>query len=145
VSRIQEISVAEARRLQQTGLRMIDVREPDEHALGLPEGALAVPRAVLEADPAASIADKAEPILLICAGGRRSLLAAESLAAQGYAELYSVSGGFNRWQAAGLPVSSNEDSDFLQRYSRHLRLPQVGLDGQKKLQRARGLVVGPPA
>lgn len=142
MSRIQEISVAEARRLQQTGLRMIDVREPDEHALGLPEGALSVPRAALERDPTASHPDREQALLLICASGRRSLQAAESLAAQGYAELYTVVGGFARWQADGLPVSSNEDSDFLQRYSRHLRLPQVGLDGQKKLQRARVLVVG---
>lgn len=142
MSRIQEISVAEARRLQQTGLRLIDVREPDEHALGLPEGALAVPRAALERDPTASHPDREQALLLICASGRRSLQAAESLAAQGYAELYTVVGGFARWQADGLPVSSNEDSDFLQRYSRHLRLPQVGLDGQKKLQRARVLVVG---
>ncbi len=142
MSRIQEISVAEARRLQQTGLRMIDVREPDEQALGLPEGALAVPRAVLERDPTASHPDREQALLLICASGRRSLQAAESLAAQGYAELYTVAGGFTRWQADGLPVNSNEDGDFLQRYSRHLRLPQVGLDGQKKLQRARVLVVG---
>jgi len=54
-----------------------------------------------------------------------------------------VVGGFEAWKAAGLPVAgTSEDADFLERYSRHLRLPQVGLAGQKKLEQARVLMVG---
>ncbi|KFN44429.1 molybdopterin-synthase adenylyltransferase MoeB [Arenimonas oryziterrae] len=139
---IREITPAQALALQQQGARLIDVREPDEHALGLPEGAVPVPRAQLEAEPGAHQAAHDAPLLLICAGGRRSLLAAESLAAQGYTNLYSVVGGFGRWQAEHLPITSGEDPDFLQRYSRHLRLPQVGLAGQKKLEQARVTLIG---
>ncbi|MFA6987209.1 MAG: molybdopterin-synthase adenylyltransferase MoeB [Arenimonas sp.] len=140
---IIEISPASAREMQERGARLIDVREPDEHALGVPAGALAVPRAALEAEPAEHHPERDESLLLICGSGRRSLLAAQALAEKGYCRLYSVVGGFAAWQAARLPVQgSQQDADFLERYSRHLRLPQVGLDGQKALEKARVLVVG---
>lgn len=139
---IRQITPEQARALQAQGARLIDVRETDEHALGLPADALPVPRDLLEANPSAHQPDRNAPLVLICAGGRRSLLAAESLAGQGYTQLYSVTGGFDRWQTDGLPISGGEESGFLQRYARHLRLPQVGLSGQKRLQASRVLVVG---
>ena len=144
MAKIEEISPAEARRRQAGGSRLVDVREPGEHALGLPEGAVPVPRAALEADPGATAPDRAGELLLICAGGRRSLLAAQALQQQGYPRVVSVAGGFDAWQREGLPVmpGASEDADFLERYSRHLRLPQVGLEGQRRLARSRVLLVG---
>jgi len=140
---ISEISPAKALELLQSGARLIDVRDPDEHALGVPEGASPVPRARLEAQASAHHPERNQALLLICGSGKRSMLAAQALAAQGYSSLYSVVGGFEAWKAAGLPVAgSTEDADFLERYSRHLRLPQVGLAGQKRLEQARVLVVG---
>jgi len=140
---ISEISPAEALELLQAGARLIDVRDPDEHALGIPDGASPVPRARLEAQATAHHPERNQALLLICGSGKRSMLAAQALAAQGYSSLYSVVGGFEAWKAAGLPVAgSTEDADFLERYSRHLRLPQVGLAGQKRLEQARVLVVG---
>ena len=142
-SAILEISASKAHELQQGGTRLIDVREPDEHALGLPAGALPVARKRLEAEPGVHHPDRSEALLLICGSGKRSMLAAQALAAHGYSRLYSVTGGFAAWQAAGLPVQgSGQDSDFLERYSRHLRLPQVGLAGQKALEQARVVVIG---
>lgn len=129
--------------MQGQGARLIDVREPAEHALGVPAGALAVPRAQLEAVPEQHHPETSEALLLICGSGKRSLLAAQALAGKGYSRLYSVVGGFTAWQAARLPVEGAEaDADFLERYSRHLRLPQVGLAGQKALEQARVLLVG---
>jgi len=140
---ILEISPAEALVLLDAGARLIDVREPDEHALGLPAKALAVTRARLEASPGEFHSEPNQPLLLICAGGKRSLLAAQSLSAQGYTRLYSIAGGFQRWQQEGWPVTgAPADPDFMERYSRHLRLPQVGLEGQIKLGQSRVLVVG---
>ena len=125
------------------GGHLIDVRESDEHALGLPTKAMAVPRSQLEAAPTQFQPAKDEALLLICAGGTRSRLAAEALSVQGYTRLYSVAGGFERWRREGLPIEgSPADADFLERYSRHLRLPQVGLQGQRRLAEARVLVVG---
>lgn len=139
---ISEISASEARRRQQLGAVFIDVRELDEHALGLPEGATACPRAQLESAPHAWVADRNADVVLICGSGRRSMLAAETLAGQGYRRLASVSGGYSAWLAGGLPVAARHDADFLDRYSRHLRLPQVGLPGQEALAAARVVVIG---
>ena len=141
---IEEINPAEARRRMAAGSRLVDVREPGEHALGLPEGALPIPRAVLEGDPARVTPDTQAELLLICAGGRRSLLAAQSLQAQGYGRVVSVAGGYDAWCRDGLPTvpGAHEDADFLERYSRHLRLPQVGLEGQRRLAQAKVLLVG---
>ena len=72
----------------------------------------------------------------------RSLRTAEALAAQGFANVMSVAGGTARWIAEGLPVAMPEgeiDGDFAERYSRHLRLPQVGIDGQRTGRRVDGV------
>jgi molybdopterin/thiamine biosynthesis adenylyltransferase/rhodanese-related sulfurtransferase len=138
---IPEITPQEAYARMSRGARLVDVREADEHALGLPRGALALPRAELERMPSQAGAGEHE-LLLICGSGRRSLLAAQALAAQGIGRLSSVAGGVAAWQAAGLPVDTSEDADFLERYSRHLRLPQVGLEGQQALAASRMLLVG---
>src|SRR5690606_30463033 len=86
---IEEISPAEALRRMARGSRLVDVREPGEHAMGLPEGALPLPRAALEAEPERLTPDREAELLLICGSGRRSLLAAEALRAKGYRRLRS--------------------------------------------------------
>ena len=139
---VEEISVEEALRRQGEGVVLIDVREPGETALGRPAGSRVVPRAQLEANPRAHHSPDT-PLMLSCGSGRRSLLAARALVAQGYARVASVAGGFAAWKSAGLPLAaSDEDPDFLERYSRHLRLPQVGLEGQRRLEQSRLLLVG---
>jgi molybdopterin/thiamine biosynthesis adenylyltransferase/rhodanese-related sulfurtransferase len=138
---IEQVDVREAHARQQRGAKLVDVRERDEHALGYPRGAACVPRAAFEADPRATLAGHAGEVLLICGSGKRSQRAAEALEAQGIAAT-NVEGGFAAWQAAALPVDGVDDADFSERYSRHLRLPQVGVEGQKKLEAARVLLVG---
>jgi len=142
--KIDEISPAEARRRMAQGSRLLDVREAGEHALGLPEGALPLPRAALEANPGQVTPDTDAELLLICGSGRRSMLAAQALQTRGYGRLCSVAGGYEAWCKDGLPTVAGapEDADFLERYSRHLRLPQVGLAGQRQLAQARVLLVG---
>ena len=141
MSDIREITAAEAFALMSRGARLVDVRDPGEHALGLPRDALAIPRATLEADPSLAKAEGCD-LVLICGSGKRSMLAALSLAARGHGRLHSVIGGYTAWQSAGLPVDASEDADFLERYSRHLLLPQVGLAGQRRLGQSRVLLVG---
>lgn len=141
VETIPEISPLEALQLQRKGALLVDVRETDEHALGLAEGAIAAPRAALEAEPAKFL-PAGKPVLLICGSGRRSMLAAQALAAGGYRSVHSVAGGMTGWQAAGFPMAALEDADFIERYSRHLRLPQVGMVGQRQLEQSRVLLVG---
>jgi len=81
--------------------------------------------------------------VLICQSGARSLKAAQALDAAGYAQIASVEGGTTRWIAEGLPITQPDvDTDFYDRYSRHLRLPEVGEAGQRRLEAARVAMVG---
>ena len=119
-----------------------------ERELGMAEGALGVARAELEAAPQLYLPDRHADIMLICQSGGRSMLAAEALHRQGYRNVCSVRGGTLRWMAEGLPMARPEppaqprDQDFLERYSRHLLLPEIGMRGQKRLAMARVLMLG---
>lgn len=138
----REISPAEAFERLQAGAVLIDVREDFERAAGLPRGARALPLARLETEIAQHAA-AGDEVLLICAAGGRSLRGAHALLAAGYARPLSVRGGCAAWREAGLPWGdARETPDFLERYDRHLRLPQVGLEGQRRLQRARVAIIG---
>jgi sulfur-carrier protein adenylyltransferase/sulfurtransferase len=146
---IPEIPPAEALDRQRRGAVLIDVRESHERALGMAEGARGVAMDALIADAAAHLPDCEVEVLLICQGGMRSLRTAEALATQGFANVTSVAGGTARWAAESLPlvkpvgdIDAGFDRDFAERYSRHLRLPQVGVEGQRRLEAARVLLIG---
>ncbi len=127
---------------QMNGAALIDVREEAERAEGMAQGALGVSLAQLLEAPESHL-DPQQPVLLICAKGMRSYNAALALRARGYMQLASVEGGTERWRAEGLPMSEPlADADFLERYSRQMRLPGVGVAGQKKLEASRVLIVG---
>lgn len=143
---IETISPAEALRRHRAGAVLVDVRESHERVTGHAAGALGIAKALLEADPHAALPDRDVEVLLICELGGRSQNAAEGLRAAGYTCVVSVDGGTRRWIAEGLPTERPEmagiDVDFHDRYSRHLRLPEVGDAGQRKLQAARVAMVG---
>jgi molybdopterin/thiamine biosynthesis adenylyltransferase/rhodanese-related sulfurtransferase len=140
---IRSLSPSEAHARQRAGARLVDVRGEGERALGMAEGAHGIARQLLEADPLAHLPDIDGEILLLCQRGVRSQQVADLLAERGYRNLASVEGGTEAWQAAGLPMqAATVDADFGERYSRHLRLPGVGLEGQKALEASRVLLVG---
>lgn len=140
---IETITPAEALRRHRDGALLIDVREPHERATGFATGAVGIARAELEADPYAVASDAHAQVLLICQSGARSMKAALALQAVGYTRLASVEGGTTRWITEGLPVTRPDvDADFYERYSRHLRLPEVGEAGQRRLETARVAMVG---
>ncbi|HEU0307268.1 MAG TPA: molybdopterin-synthase adenylyltransferase MoeB [Lysobacter sp.] len=140
---IATISPADALRRQQAGAVLVDVREAHERATGFATGALGIARAELEADPQAAVPRQDVEILLICQSGARSMKAALALEAAGYTCLASIDGGTSRWIAEGLPITTPDvDTDFYDRYSRHLRLPEVGEAGQRRLEAARVAMVG---
>lgn len=140
------LSPRQARERQVHGALLIDVREAYERAGGQAEGALGIAKAALEADPRSHVPDRDAEVLLICQLGGRSMQSAQSLEAQGYTRVYTVEGGTTHWIADGLPivrpVLDDDTRDFMERYSRHLRLPQVGMEGQRKLQASRVLMIG---
>jgi len=141
---VRETSPREALQRQRAGALLLDVREPFEHATGMAAGAIALPREQVAQRIAQVAPDRNSEILTICAHGQRSLMAAQVLQQLGYGNVASVAGGTAQWIAEGLPMAEadNEDADFFERYSRHLRLPEVGEAGQRKLEDARVVIVG---
>jgi len=140
---IERITPAEALARQSAGARLVDVREPHERAVAMAANAQGLSTAEIERDPDAAFPDRAEPLMLICERGGRSANVAEQLDAMGYTRVASVEGGTARWIADDLPLAPrNADGDFYERYSRHLRLPDVGEAGQRRLQAARVVLIG---
>jgi rhodanese-related sulfurtransferase len=91
---------------------LVDVRDAPERANGTIPGAIHASRGMLEfyADPSSpyhrSEFDPGKRVILHCASGGRSALAAQSLKSLGYANVAHLDGGFKAWQAAGKPVES---------------------------------------
>lgn len=87
------------------GVRIIDVREPQEFVgeLGHIPGAELVPLGTVEA--AAATWDKDREIVIVCRSGARSGRAAGSLAAAGFRRVMNMTGGMLAWTAAKLPTS----------------------------------------
>ncbi|HJT99481.1 MAG TPA: molybdopterin-synthase adenylyltransferase MoeB [Rhodanobacteraceae bacterium] len=140
---MREIDPSDALARRRADALLIDVREDDERASGLPEGAIGLARGEIPSRIAALAPDPRREILTICATGRRSLLAAATLRELGYANVASVRGGFARWRSEGLPVDPGTlDRDVAERYARHLVLPEVGVAGQRRLADARIALIG---
>ncbi len=123
---------------------VVDIREREEYEQGHVPGALFIPRGFLELRIEQHAYDPATPIVLYCAGGVRSALAARNLQEMGYTHVESLIGGFGGWKSAGLAVTVPRKLTAEQkvRYSRHLRLPDVGEEGQSRLLDAKVLLIG---
>jgi molybdopterin/thiamine biosynthesis adenylyltransferase/rhodanese-related sulfurtransferase len=122
---------------------VVDVREPDETAAGVVPGALVIPRGLLEGRIEREVAERDRPVVVLCASGNRSVLAAATLAELGYTDVASLAGGMTAWAAAGLPVDRGGLTPAQRaRYARHLMLPEVGEAGQQKLLAGKVVCVG---
>ena len=76
---VREVSAEEARALVEAGAALVDVREGEEWAQGHPPGAVFIPRGFLEQRIEEKVPDKERDVVLMCAGGTRSALAARTL------------------------------------------------------------------
>lgn len=86
------------------GVQLLDVREPDEYAEGHLPGAVNI--SVNSEDFVSAVEkrfEKSKPIYVYCRSGRRSLKAAELLAAKGY-RMINLEGGILDWQQKALPI-----------------------------------------
>jgi rhodanese-related sulfurtransferase len=118
LDRLEPTAALEA---QAAGALLIDTRSHDERArAGVIPGSLHIPRSVLEwrLDPAADpafhnrhVEGLDQHIVLMCAHGYSSSLAAGTLRALGFSRATDLDGGFAAWQAAGLPVRPAPDVD----------------------------------
>jgi sulfur-carrier protein adenylyltransferase/sulfurtransferase len=143
---IPEVSVeaVAARRTHGDEVVLLDVREHEEVRTGFIEGAITIPRGFLEFRAAEYLPQTDTNIVVYCASGARSLLAAQVLRAMGYTRVASMAGGITRWKEAGYPVVRDRQlsAEQLERYSRHFLLHQLGEKGQGKLLDAKVLLVG---
>lgn len=108
---VEKVSVDEAAALVgKDDVVFVDVREPAEWQAGHVPGAVHVPRGLLEfkADPSLPAAhekalDPAKKLVVYCASGGRSALAAKTLKDMGYPNVINMTGGFGAWSQAGKP------------------------------------------
>jgi len=109
-TRVREVTVEDVMTMQMKhdGTVLVDVREDHEWLAGRVPGAVHVGRGVLEATVAHVLPDPATPLVLICAGGNRSALAADVLQAMGYTNVASMIGGMRAWMQAGGDVVKGE-------------------------------------
>jgi adenylyltransferase/sulfurtransferase len=141
---VREVDAREAARLREQGAVLIDVREQDEVDQGIIPSAVHIPRGFLEMRIEETVRNRETPIVVYCAGGVRSIFGAEALGQLGYTDVASMAGGFSGWKAAGLPwrLPRSLSPEQRRRYSRHLLIPEVGEEGQRKLLEAKVLLVG---
>ncbi len=143
-AQIREVSPLEVDALPPGAATIVDVREASEWEQGHLPGAQHVSKSYIEQQIEGVAADRNAPVILYCAGGVRSLFAAQTLAEMGYTDVASMSGGFQDWKGAGLEFETPVvlTAEQKQRYSRHLLIPEVGSAGQARLLGSKALFIG---
>jgi molybdopterin/thiamine biosynthesis adenylyltransferase/rhodanese-related sulfurtransferase len=144
-SRIDEVDPAVVSEQLGNGVVVVDVRETDEWSAGHIPGAKHVPKSHLESRIEGAAPDRGQHVVLYCASGNRSAWAARTLIDDlGYDNVQSMTGGFTLWKDRGYSVETprSMSAEQRERYSRHLLLPEVGVEGQQKLLDAKVLLLG---
>jgi rhodanese-related sulfurtransferase len=100
--RIREISPEEAVKLREADPEVVflDVREPNEWMMAHVAGAVFIPRGQLESHVEGAVRRDSK-VVVYCARGNRSALAADTLQQMGYSDVYSLARGFGAWTDAG--------------------------------------------
>jgi rhodanese-related sulfurtransferase len=145
-SQVEEIDPAQVSEHLGNGIVLVDVRESGEWDAGHIPGAKHVPRGHLESRVEGAVgADRSQRIVVYCASGQRSALAAHTLKELlGYDNVASMTGGITLWKDRGykVEVPRSLTPEQRERYSRHLLVPEIGLEGQTKLLDAKVLLLG---
>jgi sulfur-carrier protein adenylyltransferase/sulfurtransferase len=144
---IEEVDPREVHELTHNGNRavIVDVREQHEFEQSHLPGALHVPRAHLETRIEGAVGDRSQRVILYCASGNRSAFAAQTLQdLLGYEDVASMRGGITLWKDRGYEVEVPRalTAEQRERYSRHMLVPEIGLEGQMKLLDAKVLLLG---
>ena len=110
----QEIALQDAEAAIAAADVLLDVREPDEYAMGHLAGSVLMPRGVLEFKLSATPALLARDlkVVIYCKTSGRAALAAQTMKTMGYLNVCSIAGGMDAWQAAGKPVITPEQPSF---------------------------------
>ncbi|MBV9915582.1 MAG: molybdopterin-synthase adenylyltransferase MoeB [Solirubrobacterales bacterium] len=144
-NRIDEVDPGVVREQVSNGAVVVDVREAEEWSGGHVPGAKHVPKSYLESRIEGAAPDRSQHVILYCQSGNRSAWAARTLIEDlGYEHVESMTGGFTLWKDRGYDVETPRTltPEQRERYSRHLLLPEVGIEGQLKLLDAKVLLLG---
>src|SRR5947207_10395241 len=127
---IREVTPQDVGALPPGGATIVDVREASEWEQGHLPDALHISKSYVEQQIEGAVPDRDAPVILYCAGGVRSLFAAQTLAEMGYTDVASMSSGFQGWKGAGFTFDTPVvlSAEQKQRYSRHLLIPEVGVE-----------------
>jgi sulfur-carrier protein adenylyltransferase/sulfurtransferase len=142
---VEEVDPATVSEHMGNGVVLVDVRESEEWDRGHIPGAVHVPRGYLESRIDGAVGDRNARVILYCASGQRSALAAHTLRELlGYSNVASMTGGITLWKDRGykVEVPKTLTTEQKERYSRHLLLPEVGTEGQARLLDAKVLLLG---
>jgi sulfur-carrier protein adenylyltransferase/sulfurtransferase len=145
-SKVEEVDPAQVSEHLGNGIVLVDVRDSNEWDAGHIPGAKHVPRGYLESRiEGIAGSDRSQEIVLYCATGQRSALAAHTLEELlGYENVKSMTGGITLWKDRGykVEVPKSLTAEQRERYSRHLLIPEIGVEGQTKLLEAKVLLLG---
>jgi sulfur-carrier protein adenylyltransferase/sulfurtransferase len=144
-SRIEEVDPSAVREQLGNGAVVIDVREAEEWSTGHVPAAKHVPKSFLESRIEGAAPDRDQHVILYCQSGNRSAWAARTMIDDlGYSSVESMTGGITLWKDRGYDVEQPRTltAEQRDRYSRHLLLPEVGIQGQQKLLDAKVLLLG---
>jgi sulfur-carrier protein adenylyltransferase/sulfurtransferase len=144
-AQIDEVDPGEVKKQLGNGVVLIDVREAEEFDAGHIPGAVHVPRSYLESRIENAVSDRDAHVVLYCQSGNRSAWGAHTLKdLLGYENVESMKGGITLWKDRGyeVEVPKSLTKEQRERYSRHLLIPEVGVEGQQKLLEAKVLLLG---
>jgi rhodanese-related sulfurtransferase len=103
---VKDINVHEAQALIDRGGFILDVREPHEYEAAHVAGSILIPLGSISERVGELESLKAQELVVICRGGKRSATACWQLAQAGFSKTYNVAGGIIAWQRAKLAVVS---------------------------------------
>ena len=85
-------------------IALLDIREDHEWENGHIVDATHLSKGLIERDIEHNFPDKSEEIVLYCGGGFRSALSADNLKKMGYKNVYSMRGGWRKWNELSYPI-----------------------------------------
>lgn len=110
---LDRMTAVETQAAMARGAVLVDIRSELQRRLGVVAGSVFVPRNVLEwrADPSSPhrdtrLTERSGELVLMCAEGYQSSLAAATLRELGVAGVTDLIDGYSGWVAAGLPVAA---------------------------------------
>lgn len=113
-AQISEIDIDAAEQAMLEADLVIDVREPEEFKAGHLQGAINIPRGMLEFKLSMdeALQDRSLNVVIYCKTSGRAALSAQAMKQMGYLHVQSIAGGTDAWQAANKPLVQAALPDF---------------------------------